>query len=296
MSTCDDRLALLSALADGTHPLELRCFPRNGSPRKAFCVDPRDADDLAERLTREGHELFVGALPRLGADGELQRRYASSATLFTDSDTARSVAKHAMFEPAPTCVVLTGGMDGFTPRRQCYWHLRERVPADEISAHVRRLAVFLAADMASTDAARVLRLPGSVNAKTGIVARVERLTDDRYSLDEIVGELPDVPAQLVAGTGCGEQVALTGPAPFGERHEHLKDAAVRLVRGGFTDERLIERLLATVFAVTCEPLPVLAPHEVTDLARWAVSTRIAGRERELAGRELPDDGWWVHGD
>jgi len=292
-----DRLAFLSLLGDGEHPQEVRWFTPNGA-RKAFAVDPRDADEIAERAIRAGHETFGGVLPRLGSDGERQRQYAPSSVLWADCDTERSVAKSAMFDPPPTCVLLSGGFDGFTPRQHVYWLLDERVPADEIARHVRRLAAFLEADLASTDPARVLRLPGSVNRKTGIAARVERLSDDRYSLAEIVGELPDAPAQ---SAGRGVQAPLTERVSYGARHDYLKGAAVRLLRGGFTDERLIARLLATVFEVECEPLPPPRPGEFADFARWAVRTEIAERERNRAERErelaeqaaaLPER-WWV---
>src|SRR5262249_61745007 len=125
-----------------------------GGARKAFAVDPREADKLAERLTRVGQETFVGVLPRLGADGDLQRQYAPSSVLWADCDTQRSVAKLDLFAPAPTCIVLTGGIDGFTPRCHAYWLLDERVPAGDITRHARRPAAAPGARPASPHPAR----------------------------------------------------------------------------------------------------------------------------------------------
>jgi hypothetical protein len=213
----EGRRELLELLADGAHPLELRWFIAGGGARKAFFVDPREADAHADRLIRAGHETFVGVLPRLGADGERQRQYVPSSVLFTDHDTERSVAKLDLFQPPPGVVVLSGGLDGFTAKRHAYWPLEQRVGAEEIGRHLRRLATHLEADMASTEAARVLRLPGSVNGKTGIVARVAHLSDDRYALDAVVGGLPDVPTQK-AKIASGDDGYLI---PAGERHEHL---------------------------------------------------------------------------
>jgi hypothetical protein len=112
--------------------------------------------------------------------------------------------------------------------------------------------------------------------------------------------LPAVPSWLLDGresAGCGEQAPLVARVPYGGRHAHLTDAAVRLLRGGFTDEQLLARLLATVFEATCEPLPPPRADEFTDLAKWATQSRIAKREGELAEREreLPTlaDRWWV---
>jgi hypothetical protein len=216
VSVHGDRLTLLSLLADGEHPLELRWFTPAGA-RKAFAVDPRDADEKAERLTRAGHETFVGVLPRVGADGDRQRQYVSASALWADCDSERSVAKLDLFAPPPTCVVFSGGLDGFTLRRHAYWHLRERVAAEQIGRHVCRLAAHLEADMASTEPARILRLPGSVNRKTGIVARVAHLSDDRYAIDDVVGGLPDVPTHRLPARGNG--VART--VQVHERHPAL---------------------------------------------------------------------------
>jgi hypothetical protein len=239
MSASDDRRALLSLLADGTHPLELRWFIGRGA-RKAFCVDPRHADEVAERAIRVGHETFFGVLPRLGSDGERQRQYAPGSVLWADCDSERSVVKLDMFEPSPTCVVLSGGLDGATPREHAYWLLDERVPADEISSHVRRLATHLDADLASCDAARVLRLPGSVNVKTGIVARVERLSDDRYSLDDVVGGLPDVPTHR-APPECNSVARIVQAH---ERHVALVSLLGVMRRWGAAEPVLVAATLA----------------------------------------------------
>jgi hypothetical protein len=235
VSAREDRLALLSLLADGTHPLELRWFTPGGA-RKAFYVDPRDADGFAECLTLE-FEVFVGVLPRLGEYGGCQRQYAPGSVLWADCDSERSVVRLETFEPSPTCVVLSGGLEVFAARRHAYWLLDERVPADEITRYVRRLAAHLEADLASTDAARVLRLPGSVNRKTGIVARVERLTDDSYQLSEVVGDLPDAPEPAHRGTPEGNATART--VPGGERHAALVSLLGCMRRWGAAEPVLV---------------------------------------------------------
>jgi hypothetical protein len=240
MSTCGDRLTLLQLLADDAHPLELRWFTGSGAS-KAFFVDPVEADAHSDRLTRAGYETFVGVLPRLGADGERQRQYAPSSVLFTDHDTERSVAKLDLFQPPPGVVVLSGGLDGFTAKRHAYWPLEQRVGAEEIGRHLRRLATHLEADMASTEPARILRLPGSVNRKTGIVARVARLCDDRYALDDVVGELPDVRPHRVSRAG-NNTVART--VPVHERHAALVSLLGVMRKWGACDKVLVATALA----------------------------------------------------
>jgi hypothetical protein len=79
--------------------------------------------------------------------------------------------------------------------------------------------------------------------------------------------------------GAGIMPERQGRVPYGERHAFLTDAAVRFACGRFTDEHLIACLLETVFEVRCEPLPPPRPGEFTDLAAWAVRSKIAQRER-----------------
>ena len=98
------------------------------------------------------------------------------------------------------------------------------------------------------------------------------------------GPLPPVPEHLVprrAGSGRG------GPprdpdarVRHGERHTHLTDFAVRLVRAGVTSERVILAHLRTQFRETCEPEPEPEPGSIEALAAWAASSDIAGREQE----------------
>jgi hypothetical protein len=133
-------------------------------------------------------------------------------------------------------------------------------------------------------------LPGSRHA-SGVAYE---WADDRQPWSTPLAPVPES-LRPASAAGAGIMPERKGKVPHGERHVYLKGVAVRFARGGFRDERLIARLLATVFAFACEPLPPPRSCEFTDLARWAVGTRIAERERSLAELEaaLPDDGWWV---
>ena len=188
----EGRRALLSLVDDGEHLIELRGFcdiwP---APRKRWARTAADADEIAASLTPRDVDVHVGMAPRLGREGDDERRYAPLRVLWADCDSERAVAKLAMFEPPPTAVVLSGGLDGTARKRHAWWALTEPVLADDAPAHLRRLAHHLDADPASCDAARVLRLPGSRSHKTGRVARLDAFTGETYALDEITGELPD---------------------------------------------------------------------------------------------------------
>lgn len=189
----EGRQALLEMLSDGRHPLELRSRTRTGAWIKDWADTPQEADEHAHRRTTAGHDVYVGLLPRLGRDGEDQRRYAPGRSLWADCDTARSSRKGLLFEPEPTAIVRSGGIDGGEPKRHLYWLVQESIAPGDVKRHALRIQHHLEGDRVSTDPARILRVPGSVNHKTGKVAVVERFTGEIHTLDTITGGLPDSP-------------------------------------------------------------------------------------------------------
>jgi hypothetical protein len=201
-----------------------------------FCADQRGAHWTA--LGDPGFVQAVRAAQRPLPDSDLRRQPPSSSPE-PPSGKGLPGAKLNLFEPPPTVVVFSGGVDGLTQKRHAYWPLRERVPADEIGRHVRALAAHLEADMASTEPARILRLPGSVNRKTGIRASVERLTDDTYALAEVVGDLPDAtePAHRVRP---GEQLRAARIIQVHERHVAVVSLLGVMRRWGTCEQVLID--------------------------------------------------------
>lgn len=95
--------------------------------------------------------------------------------------------------------------------------------------------------------------------------------------------LPAFPHQLLperavtAGVGDLDAAELI---PHGQRHDALKDAAVRFLRGGITDVNLLEQLIGTFFQSRCDPTPPPRKGEFRKIAEWAALTRIADRERQ----------------
>lgn len=219
----EERRALLSLLADGEHWIELRYPDARGDWRKRWGATPEQADAIAARF-QQRFDVYVGVLPRLGRDGEDQRRYAPSRVVWAECDLARASRKALMFEPTPTAIVLSGGVDGDELKRHVYWALDEPLLSEDVRRHTLRLAHYLEADEASCDEARVLRVPGSTNHKTAQVARLESFTGETHALADITGWLEDSPryvpegerrparpmshwAQIVTRTyvtGCGE--------------------------------------------------------------------------------------------
>lgn len=95
------------------------------------------------------------------------------------------------------------------------------------------------------------------------------------------------------GAGCGEYAPPARALYAGEgRHDHLLDFAIRLARGGITDQRTVEAHLRCEFELSCEQLPPPRRDEFRALARWAAQSDIAARERvwERLNERRPRDG------
>lgn len=197
MSALDDpregRRALLSLLHDGENLIELRCFHPDGKIVKRWARTVPDADEIAASLTPQGVDVYVGVAPRLHRDKPTRERpaYAACRALWADCDSRRAVLNLEHFEPYPTAIVLSGGFDDSTPKRHAYWRLTSPLDPDQVRRHTLRVAHCLGSDRAVCEPARVLRLPGSKNHKSGKVATLLDFTGETHDLDAITGDLPD---------------------------------------------------------------------------------------------------------
>ena len=93
--------------------------------------------------------------------------------------------------------------------------------------------------------------------------------------------MPVLPAEIVGerrSAGRGEYEAPT-LVPYGKRHDSLKDEAVRLLRGGYTDVPTLEQMLRLIYETRYEQTPPAKPTEFREIAVWASKTDIARRER-----------------
>ena len=136
-------------------------------------------------------DVYIGAAPRRrrhgGADA-IDRVW----TLWADLDGAAAVAALAAFSPPPNIIIATGSAGN----RHGWWALREPLTPEQAQRANRRLAHHLGADMRSTDAARILRVPGTLNHKHDPPAPVVCVRDEgaQHPAAAIVGALPDPPA------------------------------------------------------------------------------------------------------
>jgi hypothetical protein len=246
----DGRRALLSLLADDKHLLELRCRLPDGNWTKRWARTAIGADEIAAGMTGRA-DVYAGVAPRLGRDGDQATQYAPCRVLWADLDTRRAVANLDAFDPGPTMTVLSGGLDGDVARRYGFWALTEPLAPDDARRHTRRLAHCLGADMASAEPARILRVPGSKNHKSGRVARVESFTGELHDLDTITGDLEDPPGAngpIVADQADGYLI------PGGQRYPHLTRFAGLLRSAGVNETTLVQCGLVFL-AHQCEPDP-----------------------------------------
>ncbi|MDQ3381698.1 MAG: CHC2 zinc finger domain-containing protein [Actinomycetota bacterium] len=174
--------------------IEVRC-PRY--PRLRSFFHTWGIDSAAGYISRHADkaDIYVGVAPRIRKEGKQtggKDAIDQVQALWADCDTSDAITMLADFVPAPTIEVASGG------GVHAYWMLDAPVSKEQAEIGNRRLALALSADRAATDAARVLRPPGTFNHKPermidGEPAPVtlRALTDARYTWDEVVGALPD---------------------------------------------------------------------------------------------------------
>lgn len=158
------------------------------------------ADDLltAARIIAElggRTDVYVGAAPRSQRCGG-RRAVQHSWVVWADCDDRESTQRLMRFEPAASIVVRSGSPHA----RHAYWLLDTPLPPDALEFANRRLAVALAADLRSTDAARILRPPGTHNFKHRPAAPVvvEHLALERLDPHAVLAHTPRLDAPVVA--------------------------------------------------------------------------------------------------
>jgi hypothetical protein len=192
-----DRLAiylnlLFGAEAPGTF-VEVR-YKREGGAKgmgQLWLSVGQTAAGLSSILRLGLHtDVYVGVLPRAercGRADSIERGHV----LYVDCDSPESIAELEQIDPAPSMVVDSGA------GRHAYWALNPPAGPEPIRRANRRLAHRLGADMASTDPARILRPPGTLNHKYDPPrpVRVVAVKVEVYSLAELVAGLADPPGR-----------------------------------------------------------------------------------------------------
>ena len=151
------------------------------------------ADVIADTVQQLGRttDVYVGCAPRRREHGGVDAIGAVWA-LWADCDGELAVGSLREFRPSPGVVIRSGSGGNV----HAYWPLEAPLLPDHARRANRRLAFRLGADMASTDAARILRPPGTLNHKHEPARPVEciRMEIASYLASEVVGSLEDPPA------------------------------------------------------------------------------------------------------
>lgn len=203
---------LLSIIAgqDTEGLFEVRCRnPRNGriGAREWFSVSDwrsgtaevvelLDGQPTLSNFAREHaakFDVYVGAAPRTMREGG-KNAIAQVWCLWADCDTPEAIERLKHFRPKPGLIIGSGN------GQHAWWPLSHPLsPVWAVRAN-RRLAHALGADIKATDAARILRYPGTLNHKTDPPMRVmiekgirNPRADFALPVAAIVGGLSDPP-------------------------------------------------------------------------------------------------------
>lgn len=170
--------------------IELRYARDGGGMAQEWFPTTQEGMSHAERralgLGRH-RDVYVGVAPRtrrVGGRDAIRHAWC----LWVDCDDAEAVARLIEFRPRPTLAVRSGTEGNV----HAYWALEAPIPARYVEQANRRLALAVGADQRATDAARILRCPGTRNFKHEPPTHVETVHFDgrRHSLADLVSALP----------------------------------------------------------------------------------------------------------
>jgi hypothetical protein len=186
-------VAFMATLA-GPQPsgfIELRHRPTGrAGMRQRFFDKPQAAAVAATVLSQTG-DVYVGCAPRSRRAGG-KDAVEHGWVLWVDCDDPQAIGALGRFDPQPAIVVRTSGRG-----LHAYWPLEQPLPAAQLERAKRRLAYALGAwQSAVTNAAAVLRPPATVSWKYDPPTPVTlaRYTRERFSVDQVSGDLRDPPA------------------------------------------------------------------------------------------------------
>ena len=213
--------------ATGVREVEIRYRQPVGMGQRFI---PANGVERAARLLRQlapRTDTYVGVLLRDRRAGG-RDAVSRSHLVFAELDAASSEQLLARAPKAPSIVIASG-----TPGHlHAYWLLSEEVSAEQAQAANRKLAYRVGGDLASVDAARILRAPQTLNHKHRPAARVrlELFDEDRlYRLEELTAGLEDpviarhAQADRQADRRSEQPARRRTPADTAVLHERLRE-------------------------------------------------------------------------
>lgn len=190
----DSYLRMLAGPTPGARLLEIRFALRYRDMGRLFIAahSAPGASRLIRRLAART-DVYVGVClrtRRAGGRDAIDRSHLA----FVEIDTPDALDRLQAFRHRPSVIVSSGSAG----HAHAYFTLSAPVTVFELERANRRLAHALGGDLASVDAARILRPPSSWNHKHSPPAPVELIELDqtrRYDLDQLVDGLDDPPGR-----------------------------------------------------------------------------------------------------
>lgn len=185
-------LTVLFARARASALVEVRWRTPSGMARRFVPVPDRAGVVRLVEKVASATDVYVGVLPRWRQAGGRSAIVGDARTVWVDLDSDVAARALESVDPSPTLVVASGGVGHL----HAYWSLTAGVPPGVIERANRRLAWALGGDLASTDAARILRPPDTVNhGRDGAPVRLVRAeAGEPVRLGDLIGGLLDPPA------------------------------------------------------------------------------------------------------
>ena len=208
LEALDRYLRLLAGPAPGTRFLEIRFALRHRDMGRLFIAahSAPGAGRLIRRLAVRT-DVYVGVCLRSRRSGG-RDAVDHSHLAFVEIDAADAVDRLRAFRHPPTMIVSSGSAG----HAHAYFALSAPVSVEELEHANRRLAHALGGDLASIDAARILRPPSSWNHKHSPPTPVELVELDpahQHDVKRLVYGLDDPPGRPGPSKGAGRRAGRT---------------------------------------------------------------------------------------
>lgn len=172
---------------------------RHGLGRVFYPVTQVDQAATTIKALGRTCDVYVGALPRVRRGGTAAD-VTTGHLVWADLDTPEAIEAVGRFPVKPSMKLSSGN------GQHVYWVLDRPTEAAEIVKANKRLAAHLGADPACTDQARVMRAPGTLNHKAPDdprPCRVLEVVTETYSLDQVLHQVPELPAPKIKHLPAG---------------------------------------------------------------------------------------------
>lgn len=178
---------LLAACSQPDSLTEIRWWRRGDRPQQRWFASSVEAADFAVEQAGTA-DVYFGVIPRARQAGGRDALVSTARVLWAECDQTMASQRALALRPH---LMVKSSLAGKT---HAYWLIRERLPLADVERANRRLAFSLGADMRTCDAARILRVPGTLHWKTGEPLPVEIIHADcalNHPGADVVGALPD---------------------------------------------------------------------------------------------------------